>query len=449
MKNFSAHILRPLLDSPYEDKLEFAFEQMILKKGVRYFDWTASGLGNLIIEHRINEVLPYYANTHSKSATHSILCEDLYEHAKVYIKRFLNLGEDFALIVCGNGATGAIKKFQELMGIYLPPAARAYVKVKEEELPLVIVGGFEHHSNEISFREGLCELWRIPLLQDFSFDLEALRLKLESQSSGRKIILSLSPISNVTGNLSPYEEIIRLARESGGIVALDMATSLSHLRIDSSLFDACFLSPHKLLGGVGTCGILAIKKSLIDSALPPSFSGGGVVKYVDRVTQIYDRDIEKREEAGTPPVLQLIRATLAMKLQDELGEKLINQKKRNLMRIFMRHLDSMPYVKVYGQKEHVGLLSFNIEGISPFEMSYFLSHNYWIQTRAGCSCAGPYGHDLLSIFDGSYRGEENPYGWLRVSLHYTHHLEDIEYFFKALRAGISVFNPKLLKSISS
>ena len=446
MKNFSAYALRPLLDTGYEDKIEFVYEQMVLKKGALYFDWTASGLASRIIEQRISDILPYYANTHSKSSKHALLFEDLYKNSKKFIKKALGLGDEFGLIACGSGASGAIKKFQELMGIYIPPATRTHICIKKEHLPLVVIGGFEHHSNEISFREGLCEVWRIPLLDDFSFDLDALQAKLQAQSADRKIILSLNVLSNVTGNIAPYEKVISMVRKFNGIVALDMATSLSHLQIDASWFDACFLAPHKLLGGVGSCGILAIKKTLIDSTRAPSFAGGGVVKYVDRHTQIYDSDIEVREEAGTPPILQLFRAALAISLQEEIGQKLIMQKKRILMRILMQHLDSMSYVKVYGQKDHIGLLSFNINGISPFEMSYFLSQNYQIQTRAGCSCAGPYGHDLLGLKDGSYRGEDDPYGWLRVSLHYTHSLSDLEKFFEALRAGIRVFNPKLLES---
>ena len=446
MKNFSAYALRPLLDTSYEDKLGFVYEQMVLKKGALYFDWTASGLASRIIERRVDEILPYYANTHSQSSQHAVLFQDLYKSAKDRIRQILGLGDEFGLIACGSGASGAIKKFQELMGIYIPPVAYDYVQIKKELLPLVIVGGFEHHSNEISFREGLCEAWRIPLLDDFSFDLDALQAKLQAQSADRKIILSLNVLSNVTGNVAPYEKVISIVRKFNGIVALDMATSLSHLQIDASWFDACFLAPHKLLGGVGSCGILAIKKTLIDSTRAPSFAGGGAVKYVDRHTQIYDSDIEVREEAGTPPILQLFRAALAISLQEEIGQKLIMQKKRILMRILMQHLDSMSYVKVYGQKDHIGLLSFNINGISPFEMSYFLSQNYQIQTRAGCSCAGPYGHDLLGLKDGSYRGEDDPYGWLRVSLHYTHSLSDLEKFFEALRAGIRVFNPKLLES---
>ena len=446
MKNFIHYALRDLIDPFYEDKIEILREQMILKKDTLYFDWTASGLGSHLVEKRMLEVLPYYANTHSNSSKHAMLFQELYEASKIAIKKALGLGDEFAVIACGNGASGAIKKFQELTGIYLPPASRSYVKIKPEKLPLVIVGGFEHHSNEISFREGLCELRRIKLRSDFSFDLESLQ-KLLEENQGRKIIISCNIISNVTGNLAPYEEIARLGRKYGAVVAFDMATSFSQMKILPDFFDACFLAPHKLLGGVGSCGLLCIRKNLVDTTLAPSFSGGGVVRYVDRQSQIYKEDIEEREEAGTPPILQLFRAILAIKIQNEVGYDFIRNKKSVLMRLFQKELANFPEVKIYGQANHYGVLSFNIKGVSPFELAYILSTNFGIQTRAGCSCAGPYGHDLLELEDHSYRGEKDPYGWLRVSLHYTHHLEDIERFFFALKKSVLILNPRLMKGL--
>ena len=79
---------------------------------------------------------------------------------------------------------------------------------------------------------------------------------------GREIIASFSVASNVTGILSDYRKIYTLVKSYGGIVAFDAASFSAYANIDCDYFDALFLSPHKLLGGVGSCGLLAIKKVL-------------------------------------------------------------------------------------------------------------------------------------------------------------------------------------------
>ncbi len=56
------------------------------------------------------------------------------------------------------------------------------------------------------------------------------------------------------------------------------------------------------------------------------------------------------------------------------------------------------------------------------------------KTRAGCSCAGPYGHDLLGIKSKEIM-KEKP-GWLRISIHYSQTIEDIDNLIKALNESI-------------
>ena len=47
----------------------------------------------------------------------------------------------------------------------MPPSTRNRFKfeIMDMEVPLIIVGPFEHHSNEISYREGICDVIRVPL----------------------------------------------------------------------------------------------------------------------------------------------------------------------------------------------------------------------------------------------------------------------------------------------
>ena len=75
------------------------------------------------------------------------------------------------------------------------------------------------------------------------------------------------------------------------------------------------------------------------------------------------------------------------------------------------------------------------DSINPYDISQYLSDHFGIQTRAGCSCAGPYGHDLLKLADGQ-DFDEKP-GWLRISIHYTHTKKEIDLLLKAIKHAVS------------
>ena len=92
---------------------------------------------------------------------------------------------------------------------------------------------------------------------------------------------------------------------------------IKNLRRD--YFDAVFFSPHKFLGGPGTAGILVFNKNIYRSDLPPTAAGGGTVDYVGYSGHDFSKDIETREKAGTPPILQTIKAALVMDLKHKIG----------------------------------------------------------------------------------------------------------------------------------
>ena len=435
MKKILNQFFTPILNQD-EDKISQCKKSTILKKGARYFDFTASGLAFSPIQKRLASFLPYYANTHSDTSTHATITTALYKHSKEVIKECLGLGEEFSLLNVGSGSTGAIKLFQELMGIYIPPKTKEILKLGEvKNLPWVFVGAYEHHSNEISYREGLCNLQRISLNNEGLLDLE--ELKEGVKNANGKIIGSFNVASNVTGIITPYNEVSEILRSKNAIVAFDMASSSPYMNVPSHLFDACFLSPHKLLGGVGSCGLLGIKSSLIDTSIAPTFGGGGTIKNANRTTHEYLQNIDYRQEAGTPGIIQLLTSALAYQLRNEVGLELIHQRERVLTQVMMHELKSIPALTLYGNTEadRLGVFSFNVGGVSPFDLALELSEKYGIQTRSGCSCAGPYGYDLFGLEDSASELGMKP-NWIRASVHYTHSVEDIEYFISSLKKAI-------------
>jgi selenocysteine lyase/cysteine desulfurase len=178
--------------------------------------------------------------------------------------------------------------------------------------------------------------------------------------------------------------------------------------------------------------LLIIKKSLVDTSLAPSFSGGGTVEYVNQKEVIYQEDIQMRETAGTPGILQLIRAALAYQLRNEIGFEFIEQRKEELLQFLLNKLKTIPHIQIYGNQnaKNIGIVSLNIGQNNPYEVCAFLSSK-GVQTRAGCSCAGPYGHDLLGLKD--QKDLEKKPGWVRISIHYSQTKEEIETLFNAIR----------------
>ncbi|GGD45042.1 aminotransferase [Malaciobacter pacificus] len=395
------------------------------KNKKEYFDYTASGLAFRAIENRIHDVLETYANTHSKEASNADKTSNYYEMARSNLAKSLELNDDYAILPIGCGSTAAIKKFQELLGIYIPPATikRFGISVAKKKLPLVIVGPYEHHSNEVSYREALCEVKRIKLNDEGLVDLRQLK-ELLQENAHREIIGCFCVASNVSGIITPYEEISKLLKHYGAKVLFDAAASSPYMNVPCELYDALVISPHKLLGGPGSCGLLVIKKSLVDTTISPTFAAGGTVEYVNKNEQIYQKDVEIREDAGTPGILQLIRASLAYQLRNEIGFDFIKKQKDELTKLFIEELKAIPNCEIYGNQEveNIGIISFNIQGFNPYELCNKLSKLNGIQTRAGCSCAGPYGHDLLGI---QQLDINNKPGWIRVSIHYSQTKDEI------------------------
>lgn len=412
-------------------------KNIILKPDVHYFDYTASGLAYEPVEREIADALKTYANTHSDSSSSAIITQRRYEGARESLKKLLGLDERFFLIACGQGATAAIKKFQEILGIYLPPATRSAIgeaNLRAAQLPLVLVSPYEHHSNELSFREGLCDYLRVPLSESGEIDLLALE-RILKLNAGRRIIGSFSAASNVTGIISDYKKISELIRAAGGIVAFDCAALSSHANLDCDHFDAIFLSPHKLLGGPASCGLLAIKKELLNSDVP-TFAAGGTVAYANREGHVFLKNPEQLEEGGTPPIIGLMRANLAYALRNEVGFERIKSAEDELAQLFESELAGIDEIINYAPKgaPRLPIISFNVRGVSAYDFAASLSNDFGIQTRAGVMCAGPYAHDLLGIKEG--RMPEAKPGFVRVSLHYTHTERDVRYLVGAIKSCI-------------
>ena len=304
-----------------------------------YCDYTASGRCLLFVENYLQSLQRTYANTHTEDDTTGRNMTQLLHEAESAIKAAVNAGPDGRIIAIGTGATGAINKLQQILGVILSAGdaradlsefeafagadrtrARSNAHLRAHQ-PVVFVGPFEHHSNEVSWREGFATVVEVRLDAEGCLDLAHLEELLRApQYKDRVRIGSFSAASNVTGMRTPVQAIACLLHAHGAIACFDYAASAPYVPIDmnpscvdgDASIDALFLSPHKYLGGPGSSGVLVFNKRIYQEQLAPTVAAGGTVDYVSEVDQDYIADIEEREKAGTPGTLQVLKAALAL-----------------------------------------------------------------------------------------------------------------------------------------
>jgi len=438
-----------------------------------YADYTASGRCLGFVERYLQQLQRIYANTHTEDDISGRSMTHLLEAAEQSIKRSVNAGPGGRIVPVGSGATGAIDKFQQIVGVMLPPATRrslmalleahlgcerrqAFEAFMAAHQPVVFVGPYEHHSNEVSWRQGLATVVEAPLAADSGIDLAALETLLQApEYQGRLRIGSFSAASNVTGMISPVHAIARLLHRHDALACFDYAASAPYMPIDmnppdpEAALDAIFISPHKFLGGPGSSGILVFNERLYPAELPPTVAAGGTVDYVGPSSQDFIRDIEEREKAGTPGVLQILKAGLVFQIKDRIGASAIERRERQLLQRVMARWQAHARIEILGNPDpgrRIGIVSFNLKDpagryLHPKFVTTLLNDLFGIQSRAGCSCAGPYGHRLLGIGEDTseqyrkwirqgYAGIKP--GWCRVSLHYAMDEAEVDYIVAAI-----------------
>jgi len=433
-----------------------------------YCDYTASGRCLRFVESYLQSLQRIYANTHTEDDITGRSMSQLLHEAEEAIKRSVNAGPNGRIIACGTGATGAIDKLQQIIGVALPPATRqninrmldasgndfdskALAELLGKKQPIVFVGPYEHHSNEISWRQSLATTVEVRLQADGNIDLTHLEELLQLPEYQNDVrIGSFSAASNVTGIRSNVHDIASLLHAYGALACFDYAACAPYVEIDmnpepvgdgDASIDAIFISPHKFLGGPGSSGVLVFNERIYHRELPPSVSAGGTVDYVGPVDQDYIASIEEREKAGTPGVLQTLKAGLVFQIKDKVGTDVICRREHELTSRALASWADNDNIEVLGNPDagkRVGIISFNIKDDDGRYLHHkfvtaLLNDLFGIQSRAGCSCAGPYGHRLLNIdLDTSERYRNvvqeghcgmKP-GWCRVGLHWV--MDDAE-----------------------
>lgn len=415
---------------------------------VTYADYTASGRSLSFIEDFIRQqVMPLYANTHTETSGTGMQTTQFREDARAIIKEAVGADERDVVIFCGSGATGAIDKLIDCLNIRIPADLDARHALSQhvpyDDRPVVFIGPYEHHSNEIPWRESLADVVVIAEDEDGRIDDEQLERELTRYANRKLKIGSFSAASNVTGIGSDTRTISALLHKHGALSFWDFAAAGPYVEIEMNMKDdgedgdliykdAIFISPHKFIGGPGTPGLLIAKKHLFTNQVP-AVPGGGTVAYVNPEEHRYLEDIEHREEGGTPEIIGAIRAGLVFQLKESVGYANIAQRERDFVTRAISRWTANPNIEVLGNHDawRLSIVSFVIRHDDAYLHHNFavalLNDLFGIQARGGCSCAGPYGHRLLGIDITTSKEFEREIvkgcegvkpGWIRVNFNY-------------------------------
>jgi len=422
---------------------------------VCYADLTATGRHLPAVEAWVDRTRPFYANTHTEVSTTGRIMTGLRESARRVVGEAVGAADDDEVLFCGSGATAAVNKLVGLLGLRIPePLEREYRlsdAIPAERRPVVFVGPYEHHSNELPWLESIADVVEVGLDEEGGIDLVELARGLRSYRNRPLRIGSFSAASNVTGILSDVPAIARLMHRAGGLAFFDYAAAAPYVPIDmhppdaDARIDAIFLSPHKFVGGPEASGVLVAARELFRTRVPER-PGGGTVDYVAGPTRAevdYMTRLADREEGGTPAILGDIRAGMAFLVRDMAGAEAIAEHEIVLARQAADRLSKHPRIRILGPEkaQRLAILPIEIEGMHQDLASALLDHLFGIQNRAGCSCAGPYGHRLLGIepakseiFRRKVRQGVNGIkpGWARISLPWYGSAEDLEFILSSV-----------------
>jgi cysteine desulfurase/selenocysteine lyase len=353
----------------------------ILKRQVNgrplvYLDSAASAQKpRAVIDAMVGLMEGSYANVHRGLHTRANETTDLYEAARKTVAQFIN-APSTDNIVFTKGATEAINLVASSFGLSLQAGDE------------IVLSELEHHANLVPWhflreRKGVV-LKFIPVLDDGSLDMAAYQRLLGPKTR----MVAVTHMSNVTGTITPVNEIVRYAHAAGAKVLIDGSQGIVHAAVDVQAIDCDFyvFSSHKLYGPTAI-GVLYGKAEALEQ-LPP-YQGGGEMIGTVALDAITYADAPHRFEAGTPPIIEAIGLGAAIEWLSTIDREAAAAHEHALYERTLEGLAGANWLKVIGDAPGKGaILAFTVEGAHAHDVAQVLDR-YGVAVRAGTHCAEP------------------------------------------------------------
>ncbi|MCA9685569.1 MAG: aminotransferase class V-fold PLP-dependent enzyme [Myxococcales bacterium] len=422
----------PLFSSWSEVCAQFpiACRQLPLQDGslarLLYLDHAASTHApRRVLDRYTHFMAEEYANIHRGTHMLSRTATKTFDECYGVVARFIGAELERAAIVFLGNTTQAI----DLVAHVVDP------------LPgKVLITELEHHSNDLPYRKRGPVL-RARVRDDGSLDMDHVR---ELLRFNQVKLLAVTGASNVTGWMPQIHALARMAHEHGALIALDCAQLLAHRRIDvrdaddPEHLDFVAAAGHKAYSPFGS-SFLYGPRWLLDEA-PPYLPGGGTASRVTARSAEFVSSPD-RHQGGTPNIGGVIALAEAIRFLDAVGMDRIREHERELTTKAMAGMRAIDGVTIYGPEDpdaRLGVLTFNVAGVSDLLAAAVLSEERAIACRNGRFCAHVYVDRLLAN-QGGYTAEDGATpGAVRASFGIYNTLEDVDRLLEGvqmLRAG--------------
>ncbi|WP_271407209.1 aminotransferase class V-fold PLP-dependent enzyme [Tenacibaculum soleae] len=344
-------------------------------KNLVYFDNGAtSQTPQVVIDTIVDYYTNYNANIHRGVHTLSQEATDKYEEARLKVQKHFNAQHSYEIILTA-GTTHSIN--------IVASGFAAILKAGDE----VIVSSLEHHSNIVPWQM-LCEktgaiLKVIPMDENGGLRMDVYHELLNAKTK----LVFCNHVSNALGTINPIKEIIHAAHKFGAYVLIDGAQAVPHLKPDVQELDADFYvaSAHKMCGPTGV-GLLYGKEELL-KLLPPYQGGGEMIETVTFEKTTY-AGLPHKFEAGTPNICGGIAFGTAIDYLNSVGFDNIEKQEKELLAYGTQELEKIESLKIYGTTNKASVISFNIDGIHPYDIGSILD-KLGVAVRTGHHCAQP------------------------------------------------------------
>ncbi len=322
----------------------------------------------------------YYSSVNRSIHTLSNINSNKIELTRIKISKFIN-SKSPEEIIFTNNSTESINFL-----------ANSLVKNKIKKNDNIIISILEHHSNIIP--------WYI-LSKEIKFKIKILKINekgiidindFKNIINSKTKIISISHISNVLGLINPINKIIEIAKNNNIITIIDGTQSISHINIDVQKMNCDFyiFSGHKIYAPTGT-GIIYGKKNKIDN-LNIWKTGGGIISNINlnnnNINDIQFINSPWKFESGTPNIESILGLGDAIDYINYIGINNIINYEKKIIKYTLNKFKDLPFLKIYGSKKKVNIISFNINKCHCYDIGMLLNQNS-IFIRTGNQCSIP------------------------------------------------------------